>query len=78
MHNVAVDTDIHTQQIHQLQVERRNYVERIANLMRFPERRQEVEGYLKLIDQINEACSRLARLVPRGRPAIAADFRHAA
>ncbi len=78
MNDVAVDTDIHTQQIHQLQVERRNYVERIANLMRFPERHQEVEGYLKLIDQINEACSQLARLVPRGRPTIEADFRHAA
>lgn len=78
MQNIAITTDIHTQQIEQLQVERRNYVERIANLMRFPERHREVEGYLKLIEQINNACSRLARLAPREPAATETGFRQAA
>lgn len=46
-----------------LHLERQAYLARVADLMRFPERAAELNGYLHLIDNINQATMALARSV---------------
>ncbi len=66
MQRLAVTEEVYAKQIQMMQVERQNYVARVAELMRDPDRHEEVEGYLGLIDQINNACISLAQVARRG------------
>lgn len=60
MQRMTVTEEIYAKQIQMMQVERQNYVDRVTELMNLPDRQQEVEGYLGLIKQINNACISLA------------------
>ena len=60
MQRLTITEEIYAKQIQLMQIERQNYVARVAELMRFPDRQQEVDGYLGLINQINNACISLA------------------
>lgn len=44
-----------------LQQERITYSSRVSSLANHPERSAELQGYLRLIDNINAACLNLAR-----------------
>lgn len=57
--------DIVDQQLAALQQERSLYIERIAALMKAPGRSSELEGYLRLVENVNEAAIRLARSAER-------------
>lgn len=53
--------DIVDQQLAALQRERSMYIARIAALMKTPGKAAELEGYLRLVENVNEAAIRLAR-----------------
>ena len=55
-------TTVISRQIEALRQERSRYVARVSELMRRPDRHAEVHAYLHLIDNINNACIKLARL----------------
>ena len=61
---MAISVDVHahtaTLQLESLYKERMCYVMRVAEIMRLSERHEEVQGYLRLIANINEACISLA------------------
>jgi hypothetical protein len=75
--NSPAANDVVTKQLEALQRERSIYCARVSMLAEIPGRRDEVQGYLRLIDNINAACLRLARSMaeaPRtfGQQALAA------
>ena len=51
-------------QLSNLQKERTVYVMRLSELLGSPNRAVEVKGYLRIIENINEAAIRLARTTP--------------
>jgi len=54
-------------QLSNLQKERTIYVQRLSELLGVPDRATEVKGYLRIIENINDAAIRLARTTPAVR-----------
>lgn len=55
------ENDVVSKQLEALQRERSTYCARVSMLVNVDGRNAEVQGYLRLIDNINAACLRLAR-----------------
>jgi|LNFM01.1.fsa_nt_gb hypothetical protein len=67
-HTAALTPSLINEQLALLQAERRYYSSRLLVIAGDPARREEMNGYLNLIENINVACVRLARDGRSARP----------